>query len=137
MLTEERYGELARRAAPAELERAGRQAALAVLDDLWADYLANVGELKSGVHWVSWAGKDPLHRFLTGVQEIYSDFQQSLPEEIEEMFERAEVLDGKIRFQDGERLERGATWTYITTDQPFGTLGERIMKGLRRKFSRG
>jgi hypothetical protein len=28
--------------------------------------------------------------------------------------------------------ERGATWTYLTTDQPFGSIEERIVTGLRR-----
>jgi hypothetical protein len=48
----------------------------------------------------------------------------------------AEIRNGVIHFRQAERFERGATWTYITNDQPFGTLGERIMKGLRRKFSK-
>ena len=29
--------------------------------------------------------------------------------------------------------QRGATWTYLTTDQPFGSWSERITKGLLRK----
>jgi hypothetical protein len=32
---------------------------------------------------------------------------------------------------------RGATWTYLTVDQPFGTGMERIMKGLARKARSG
>ncbi len=64
------------------LEQAGRELALAILDDLWADYLANVAELRGGIHWVSWGGRDPLYEFLTGVQEIYADFHACLREEI-------------------------------------------------------
>ena len=29
--------------------------------------------------------------------------------------------------------ERGATWTYLTTDNPFGKLSDRIRKGIVRK----
>ena len=29
--------------------------------------------------------------------------------------------------------ERGATWTYLTTDQPFGDWSQRILRGLLRK----
>ena len=136
MLSEEQYGELIQAAGPDALERAGRRLALAVIDDLWADYLANVAELRGGIHWVSWGGRDPLYEFLTGVQEIYDDFHQCLKEEIADAFATAEVRDGEFHFAEGERFERGATWTYLTTDQPFGTLGERILKGLRRKFSK-
>ncbi|MBC7924630.1 MAG: hypothetical protein H7039_03145, partial [Bryobacteraceae bacterium] len=108
----------------------------AVIDDLWADYLANVAELRAGVHWVSWGGRDPLYEFLTGVREIYADFHRRLDEEIAEAFRTAEIREGQFRFPNEEKFERGATWTYLTTDQPFGTLSERIMKGLRRKLPR-
>jgi hypothetical protein len=29
--------------------------------------------------------------------------------------------------------ERGATWTYLTTDRPFGDGTERVLRGLIRK----
>ena len=32
--------------------------------------------------------------------------------------------------------ERGAVWTYLTTDQPFGSWNQRFLRGLRRKFNR-
>jgi preprotein translocase subunit SecA len=30
--------------------------------------------------------------------------------------------------------DRGAVWTYLTTDQPFGSWTTRLASGLRRKF---
>ena len=124
MLSEDRYTELRQAVPESVLETAGRGLALAVIDDLWADYLASVAELRGGVHWVSWGGRDPLFEFLIGVRAIYQDFHERLEQELVEA----------IRFPNEERFERGATWTYLTTDQPFGTLGERIMKGIRRKY---
>ena len=109
------------------IERYGsdrRATILAVIDDLWSDYLANVAELRGGIHWVSWGGRDPLHSFLTGAEEIYADFQNRLDEEIAEALAKP----------DEGRFERGATWTYLTTDQPFGTLGERIAKAVRQRL---
>jgi preprotein translocase subunit SecA len=135
MLSEEQYGELVE-VFGAVVEKAGRELALAIIDEVWADYLANVAELKGGIHWVSWGGRDPLFEFLNGVEEIYTDFHKCLREEIAASFAAAEMENGEIRFRNKELFERGATWTYLTTDQPFGTLGERIVKGLRRKFSR-
>jgi preprotein translocase subunit SecA len=134
ILPEEQYEDLVRRVEKDVLEKAGRKLALVVIDDLWPDYLANVAELKDGIHWVSWAGRDPLYQFLTGEQEIYADFQRNLKETIADAFATAAIRNGRIDFQNAERFEPGATWTYISTDQPFGTLGERIMKGLKRKF---
>jgi preprotein translocase subunit SecA len=136
MLPSEQYAELAARVAADEVESAGRALTLAVIDDLWSDYLANIAELRGGIHWVSWTGKDPLHTFLTGAQEVYADFEASLREEIADAFANAEIADGQIRFADPARFERGATWTYLTTDQPWGTLSERIAKAYVKRLRR-
>jgi preprotein translocase subunit SecA len=136
LLSEEQYGRLAQLVDSEQLENAGRMLALPVLDDLWADYLANVAELRGGIHWVSWGGRDPLYEFLVGVREIYDDFECTLKQELSSAFEAAVIRDGVLHFPDIARFERGATWTYLTTDQPFGTLGERIVRGILRKFSR-
>ena len=31
-------------------------------------------------------------------------------------------------------VERGTTWTYLTTDEPFGSMSARIMRGLVRTW---
>ncbi len=136
LLPEEQYDELVEAAGTDALEAAGRQAALAIIDEVWSDYQAAVAELRGGIHWVSWGGRDPLYEFLTGVREIYDDFHARLEEEMAAAFASADIQCGAIRFQNRERMERGATWTYVTTDQPFGQLSERIAKGLRRKLAR-
>jgi len=109
-------------------ESLARGVVLSIIDDLWSDYLANVSELKGGIHWVAWGGRDPLYEFLTGVERIYADLHQRLEEEVAEACEKGVFADDK--------LERGATWTYLTTDQPFGTLSERFAQGVRRRFSK-
>jgi preprotein translocase subunit SecA len=136
MAPEERYDALVSAIGKDALEKAGRQLTLAVIDDLWADYLANVAELRGGIHWASWTGGDPLYKFLTGEREIYADFHACLKEEIAGALQTAEIRNGAIHFQEGERFERGATWTYVATDQPFGTLAERIKKGIQRRLSK-
>ncbi len=135
LLPERQYRESVAAAGKQAVETAGRELALAVIDDLWADYLANVAEFRGGIHWVAWGGRDPLHEFLTGVREIYADFEQRIGEEIAAAFAAAELRSGRVSFPADPRFDRGATWTYLTTDQPFGTLGERIVKGLRRRFA--
>ena len=136
MAPEERYDALVSAIGKDALEKAGRQLTLAVIDDLWADYLANVAELRGGIHWASWTGGDPLYKFLTGEREIYADFHACLKEEIAGALQTAEIRNGAIHFQEGERFERGATWTYVASDQPFGTLAERIKKGIERRLSK-
>jgi preprotein translocase subunit SecA len=109
-----------------ELERL---VSLRAIDDLWSGHLAAISELRSGVHWVSWGGRDPLHEFLTRVHQWFGEMQAEIPAEIARRLEEAE--SGGL-----DPTQRGAVWTYLTTDQPFGTWDERIRKGLMRKYGK-
>ncbi len=144
------FEELVEAAGEQAVETAGREMALAIIDDVWSDYLSNVTELRGSVIWTSWGVGDPvrqmlaggvefaepLQKFLQGELKIYEDFERCVEEGIAEALETAKVCDGKIEFQGADKLERGATWTYVTTDQPFGTFTERVIRGLRLKFSK-
>jgi len=102
---------------------------LTTIDDLWADYLAAISELRSGVHWYSYGGRDPLHEYLTRVDALYRDFEADLESQIAER-----LADAQAHGLDPS--QRGATWTYLTTDRPFGDYTERILRGLTRKWGK-
>jgi preprotein translocase subunit SecA len=108
-----------------------RVVTLRAIDDVWADYLARLADFKSGVQWLSWGRRDPHYEYLVQVDRWFRELEESLPEEIALRLRRAEEGGGP------DPRERGAVWTYVTTDQPFGTWTERVIRGLRRKFSRG
>jgi preprotein translocase subunit SecA len=107
-----------------ELERL---VSLETIDDLWAEYLAAITDLREGVQWLSWGGRDPLHEYLTSVHALFTQLDEQIDGEIAKRLGEAEAagLDPS---------QRGATWTYLTTDQPFSTGSERIMRGLVRKL---
>ncbi|MGP0074861.1 MAG: accessory Sec system translocase SecA2 [Bryobacteraceae bacterium] len=104
-----------------------RQVSLRTIDDQWADYLATITDLREGVQWLSWGGRDPLHEYLTSVHAIFTRLEEELDAEIATRLEAAQM-------SGVDPSQRGATWTYLTTDQPFGTATERIMRGLVRKL---
>ena len=105
-----------------DLERLVR---LRTIDDRWSDHLAAVAELRSGVHWVSWAGRDPYHEYMKQVDVMYRGMMDGLEDEVARRVAEAEA-------EGIDPSQRGATWTYLTTDQPFGTWTERITRGLMR-----
>src|ERR1700730_6692187 len=86
-----------------ELERL---VSLRAIDDLWADYLATITDLREGVQWISWGGRDPLHESLTSVHARFTQLEEQLDAEIANRMEEAEAsgLDPS---------QRGATWTYL------------------------
>jgi preprotein translocase subunit SecA len=106
-----------------ELERL---VALTTIDDLWSEYLASVADLKSDIVWTSLSFREPLYEYMKGVDTIYREMEDRIEPEIAERLEQA-------RSTGLDPSQRGATWTYLTTDQPFGSATERVMRGLMRK----
>jgi preprotein translocase subunit SecA len=125
----QRIQERRQEALTAEIDALERTVELTTIDDLWSDYLAAVSELRGGVHWYSWGGRDPLHEYLTRVDAMYRELEEGLDAEIAARLENARVSGAGA-------TERGATWTYLTTDRPFGNYTERILKALVSKFRR-
>ena len=99
---------------------------ITTIDDLWADYLAAISELRSGIHWVTWGGRDPLHEYLTRVHQLFQELEVRIEEETVKRL--TETEDNGVKY-----IERGATWTYLTTDQPFGSMTERILRGMLKR----
>jgi preprotein translocase subunit SecA len=99
-----------------ELERL---VSLRVIDDLWAEHLAAVKELQEGTQWVSYGGRDPLFEYLKAAHALFENLQTRITEEIPRRLAEAETAHSDLS-------QPGATWTYLTTDRPFGALGERF-----------
>ena len=95
-----------------------RRITLETIDELWSDYLAAAAELRSGTPWLSYAGKDPHASYIREIHEMFGRMTESIDEEVEARIADAPSGDGLPR-------QRGATWTYLTTDEPFGPLTER------------
>ncbi len=109
-----------------DLPELERLVSLTTIDDLWSDHLAGVAELRAGVHWFSYGGRDPLHEYLTRVDTMYRELEQRLDAEIAGRLEEAQS-------KGLDPAQRGATWTYLTTDRPFGDWTERVLRGILRK----
>ena len=105
-----------------ELERL---VSLATIDDLWSEHLAGVAGLREATQWVSWANHDPLHEYLKDIDSMFEAMQAAVAEEIPKRLAQAET-------SGLNPSQRGATWTYLTTDRPFGSIEERMISGLRR-----
>ena len=104
-----------------DLPERERRIRLRAIDDLWADYLARVADCRSGVQWVSWSGQDPHRAYLLKIHEWFGELEAGLEDEIAR----------RIEEPGDEFASRGAVWTYLTTDQPFPNLAQRLARGIR------
>ncbi len=102
---------------------------LQTIDDLWADYLGAVNDLRADAVWKSLGAVNPFANYIVEVHGMFKAFEQTIEDEWPARLEQAMIAGVDPR-------QRGATWTYLTTDEPFGHLTERIMRGLRRMIRR-
>jgi preprotein translocase subunit SecA len=108
-------------AAPVSSE-AERLVTITTIDDLWSDYLEAVRELRAGTIWTSLGGRNPLNVYLTEVHAMFAELERAIPDEVASRLARGEAAALAS-------LGRGATWTYLTTDEPFGSMTERLLRG--------
>jgi preprotein translocase subunit SecA len=104
-----------------------RRVLLETIDDLWADYLTAVGDLRADAVWISLGAANPFAKYMVQIHAMFQEFQRTVETEYRVRLEHV------VRTGAGPR-ERGATWTYLTTDEPFGHLTERILRGLKRIY---
>jgi preprotein translocase subunit SecA len=107
-----------------------RLVALTTIDELWSDYLAAVVETRSAMIWVGFSGGNPAGAFVKQVHSMFGELERAIEEETAARIEADPGAD------DGPQ-QRGATWTYLTTDQPFGSMTERFMRGIVRMVRKG
>ena len=84
-----------------------------------------MADLRERIHWVSLGGREPLHEVLKSVRDMFKHLDNCFEDEV------AKRMAGeKLGLVDVERCR--STWTYLTTDQHFGSLGQRIFSGYQR-----
>ena len=130
--TMERWDELEARYGEPLLREAERMLTLALLDRLWSDHLFEVGEVREGIHLRSLSG-DPFQEFNLYVFQRFRELFDTLDASVIAVFLEAHIDENGI---DLDRAGLGApasTWTYLVTDNPFGTSMERLMRGLRNR----
>ena len=69
--------------------------------------------------------RDPLYEYAQKIHLWFSELESDLPLEIARRVSEAASSGINPR-------ERGAVWTYVTTDRPFGSWSARFASGLRR-----
>jgi preprotein translocase subunit SecA len=143
VLTTDVAGDLARDRFPEKCEdvdddvinEIARQVVLHHIDRLWAEHLAELNEVREGVHLRALARVDPLDEFHRAAVPAFNDLVPAIEERTIATLEQIEFTDDWQ--PDQARLTRPtATWTYLVHDSPFGTEMDRLIsfvgRGLRK-----
>jgi preprotein translocase subunit SecA len=116
------------------LSRIGRSIALFHLDRLWAEHLAELNEVREGVHLRALGRLDPLDEFHRSAVPAFNDLFPKIEERTLETFESIEVSDD-WEPERSEMVRPSATWTYLVHDNPFGSELDRLISAVGRRLS--
>ncbi len=116
------------------LSAAARSIALYHLDRLWAEHLAELSEVREGVHLRALGRLDPLDEFHRAAVPA---FQKLIPEiEVRtiDTFTDVDLSDG-WEPAAAELVRPSATWTYLVHDNPFGSELDRLIAAVGRRLT--
>jgi preprotein translocase subunit SecA len=118
------------------LSDAARAIALYHLDRLWAEHLAELSEVREGVHLRALGKLDPLDEFhraaVPAFQKLFTDIEARTIE----TFEETDLTDG-WEPERAEIVRPSATWTYLVHDNPFGSELDRLIAAVGRRLTSG
>ncbi|WP_308169857.1 accessory Sec system translocase SecA2 [Acrocarpospora catenulata] len=129
----ERYAELAAATSEEQVAEVARQIVLFHLDQCWTEHLGFLADLREGIHLRALGRLNPIDEFNREAVPAY----RKLLEEIERRSLASFDAYDPDRPLDGQGLKRpSATWTYLVSDNPFGSDWDRILKRVSSTMKR-
>ncbi|MEU7590592.1 accessory Sec system translocase SecA2 [Micromonospora sp. NPDC049230] len=116
------------------LARVARSIALYHLDRLWAEHLAELSEVREGVHLRALGRLDPLDEFHRAAVPAFNDLIPEIEARTLATFNETE-FDEDWQPDDGTLVRPTATWTYLVHDNPFGSELDRLIASIGRRLS--
>jgi preprotein translocase subunit SecA len=116
------------------LSRAARSFALYHLDRLWAEHLAELSEVREGVHLRALGRLDPLDEFHRAAVPAFNALVPEIEARTVATFEETE-FEEDWQPDESELVRPSATWTYLVHDNPFGSELDRLIAAVGRRLS--
>ncbi|MCX5064714.1 accessory Sec system translocase SecA2 [Micromonospora lupini] len=116
------------------LARVARSIALFHLDRLWAEHLAELSEVREGVHLRALGRLDPLDEFHRAAVPAFNNLVPEIEARTIATFTETE-FDEDWTPEDGTLIRPTATWTYLVHDNPFGSELDRLIASIGRRLS--
>lgn len=118
----------------AAVAQAARRALIGSLDRRWSDHLAHAAGIREGIHLQALAKQEPVQEFNRLIHEAFTGLIDSACADAADLLARAEVVGDSLDLDSAGLYRPGATWTYLVSDDHFGSDWERIGRFLRRQF---
>jgi preprotein translocase subunit SecA len=109
-----------------------RKVMLFHLDARWVDHLAFLNDLREGIHLRTFAREKPHEAFNAESIRVFSSFWSDVIDDSKTTIAEAEITDAGIDLEAHGLKRPSSTWTYLTTENAFGSDIENIVKKVRR-----
>ena len=116
------------------LSEAARAIALFHLDRLWAEHLAELNEVREGVHLRALGKLDPLDEFHRAAVPAFQKLLLEIEARTIATFEETDLSEG-WQPENAEIVRPSATWTYLVHDNPFGSELDRLIASVGRRLT--
>jgi len=102
-----------------QLEAACRRISSYFLDKFWSQHLAEIADIREGVHLVRLGGEKPVLVFQKLAIESFDKLQKNIEAEMIRSFNLIKVKDNRIDLDDAGLKAPSSTWTYLINDNTF------------------
>ncbi|TDC27885.1 accessory Sec system translocase SecA2 [Micromonospora sp. 15K316] len=116
------------------LARVARSIALYHLDRLWAEHLAELSEVREGVHLRALGRLDPLDEFHRAAVPAFNELVPEIEARTIATFTETD-FDEEWEPDEAKLARPSATWTYLVHDNPFGSELDRLIASVGRRLT--
>ncbi len=102
-----------------QVEAACRRISLHFLDKFWSGHLAEIADIREGVHLVRLGGERPVLVFQKLAIDSFDKLQKNIETEMIRSFNLIKVKDNRIDLDDAKLKAPSSTWTYLINDNTF------------------
>ncbi|MBN2093173.1 accessory Sec system translocase SecA2 [candidate division KSB1 bacterium] len=98
------------------------------IDKYWSQYLAEIADIREGIHLQSIGGQVPFIEFQKLSIKIFDELLEQLDNELIQIFTQLQIENEEFDLEQQGIKAPSATWTYIINDNPFeNQLGLQLM----------
>lgn len=89
------------------------------IDKYWSQYLAEIADIREGIHLRRIGGDVPLIEYQKSAIMLFDEFLKKLEEELVGNFNRLRIENEDFNIESQGIKAPSATWTYLISDNPF------------------
>lgn len=102
-----------------KLRQVCKQVSLFCLDEAWARYLAEIADIREGIHLTRLGGQKPVLIFQKRVIEVFDALQEAMEKQTIRIFEKLQIRDNQVDLDSAGLKAPSSTWTYLINDNQF------------------